>query len=467
MADYMLRRPELIVCGEGVVREKILLYSFDGSEASLVQNGHFSPGSASKRSLVASQDNIVNSATKSSSQTTNSCDSLVEVDGSICDSSDFNFVEPRASPSYLKLSRAVGGYTPYNAYTSLSEHEQLRADNSGSRGKLRPSDKQHRDSEVILQNGEPVVTIRQPRQMPVYGSVEQRSQRILLDRSADVSDGGDFCLPSSSVHDSRSHQIVSPSAAFSSCSDSAVSSAVPSILPPAVLEVSQTNAVALHDGLSNQCEVSSKRSSFHPVCNDLTDPETLQKDGRYFLRLVESAEKRLKSRCERTEVDLKAETSEEAEGRMRAAIGKANLLIQKKFPQFQQLCHANLDQKEDDPFKTTEQDLSGFWDMVLIQVEEVDQQFQAIDWLRKNGWNEPKAPQETHSESLMSSAKPSGTKAKTQKSSSTANVRLPASSSVAAAKAREEARRRLMAAKAAGRQRKASESDKDIEIFVS
>lgn len=33
--------------------------------------------------------------------------------------------------------------------------------------------------------------------------------------------------------------------------------------------------------------------------------------------------------------------------------------------------------------------------MVLIQVEEVDQQFQAIDWLRKNGWNEPKAPQET------------------------------------------------------------------------
>lgn len=263
----------------------INLRYFVGSEASLVQNGHFSPGSASKRSLVASQDNIVNSTAKSSSQTTNSSDSLVEVDSSICDSSDFNFVEPRASPSYLKLSRAIGGYTPYNAYTSLSEHEQLRADNGGSRRKLRPSDKQHRDSEVILQNGEPVVTIKQPHQMPMpmYGSVEQHAQRILPDRSADansshgVSDGSNFCLPSSSVRDSRSHQIVSPSAAFSSCSDSAVSNAVPSILPPAVLEVSQTNGVALHDGLSNQCEVSSKRSSFHPVCNDLADPETLQK----------------------------------------------------------------------------------------------------------------------------------------------------------------------------------------------
>jgi len=37
-----------------------------------------------------------------------------------------------------------------------------------------------------------------------------------------------------------------------------------------------------------------------------------------------------------------------------------------------------------------------------------------------------------------------------------------------AAKAREEARKRLLAAKAAGRQRKASESDAgDVQIFVS
>lgn len=206
----------------------------------------------------------MNSTAKSPSQTTNSCDSLVEADSSICDSIDSNLAEPRTSPSYLKLSRAIGGYTPYNAYTSLSEHEQLRADNSGSRRKLRPSDKQHRDSEVILQNGEPVVTIKQPHQMPMYGSVEQHTQRILLDRSADTtvshdgSDGSNFCLSSSFVHDFSSHQTVSPSAAFSS-SDSAVSDAVPSILPPAVLDVS------------------SKRSSFHPVCNDLADSETLQK----------------------------------------------------------------------------------------------------------------------------------------------------------------------------------------------
>jgi hypothetical protein len=36
------------------------------------------------------------------------------------------------------------------------------------------------------------------------------------------------------------------------------------------------------------------------------------------------------------------------------------------------LCEKNLKPEEDDTFVTTDEDLAGFWDMVMIQVEELD-----------------------------------------------------------------------------------------------
>ena len=39
-----------------------------------------------------------------------------------------------------------------------------------------------------------------------------------------------------------------------------------------------------------------------------------------------------------------------------------------------------------EPFPTTGQDLAGFWDMVLIQVEHIKTLFTEIQQLRDNGW---------------------------------------------------------------------------------
>lgn len=39
-------------------------------------------------------------------------------------------------------------------------------------------------------------------------------------------------------------------------------------------------------------------------------------------------------------------------------------------------------------FPTTCEDLAGFWDMVSIQVEDVNNSLQEIDALRSNGWKE-------------------------------------------------------------------------------
>ena len=47
-------------------------------------------------------------------------------------------------------------------------------------------------------------------------------------------------------------------------------------------------------------------------------------------------------------------------------------------------CHQ--EQDSDEKFKTTAQDLEGFWDMVLLQVDDVYTMFAEIETLRRNGW---------------------------------------------------------------------------------
>jgi hypothetical protein len=177
---------------------------------------------------------------------------------------------------------------------------------------------------------------------------------------------------------------------------------------------------------------------------------------------------RLKLLCGVADRDLaEVSMSEEVEGRVRAAVGKATLLTDKKFKQFKELCRNNLliDSEEGVAMTTTSDDLAGFWDLVGIQIEDVDRQFVQIDLLRQSGWKEDliRTPTPTPIESKTTNcSNSSGSKStKGFKARSTA-VATPKSS-----KSREEARQRLMAAKLAGRQRKASESDKDVEIFVT
>ena len=47
------------------------------------------------------------------------------------------------------------------------------------------------------------------------------------------------------------------------------------------------------------------------------------------------------------------------------------------------------EQDAGEPFHTTAQDLAGFWDMVLLQVEDIDLMFQQLHTLRANGWMTP------------------------------------------------------------------------------
>lgn len=86
-----------------------------------------------------------------------------------------------------------------------------------------------------------------------------------------------------------------------------------------------------------------------------------------------------------------------------AAIGKARLLATKKFKQFEGkyttlvtncvierllfkgLCEENLKPSTDGP-ATLSGDLQGFWDMMMLQVDNIDESFSEIQKCRENEW---------------------------------------------------------------------------------
>jgi len=50
-------------------------------------------------------------------------------------------------------------------------------------------------------------------------------------------------------------------------------------------------------------------------------------------------------------------------------------------------------QNVDEQFQTTSQDLAGFWDVVMIQVDHVRLMFAEIEQLRQNDWEELSPPE--------------------------------------------------------------------------
>lgn len=114
-----------------------------------------------------------------------------------------------------------------------------------------------------------------------------------------------------------------------------------------------------------------------------------EKDGHYFLRILEEQTKRLLQLASRVESDISTpDLSEEVIGKLRSTAGKAKLLVSQKMQQFKGLCTNNINQSVGEAFPTTNEDLQGFWDMVMLQVDQVDALFEEINVLRKNNWQE-------------------------------------------------------------------------------
>ncbi|XP_039748432.1 uncharacterized protein LOC120625432 [Pararge aegeria] len=121
------------------------------------------------------------------------------------------------------------------------------------------------------------------------------------------------------------------------------------------------------------------------------------KDAYYFLDLEKKETERLIALAAGAEKELESlqnqeNVSEEILGFLRAASGKARLLATQKMQQFEGLCYNNINERGDEPFPTTLEDLQGFWDMVCLQVRNVDAIYEHIDMLKKNNWQEIASP---------------------------------------------------------------------------
>ena len=104
----------------------------------------------------------------------------------------------------------------------------------------------------------------------------------------------------------------------------------------------------------------------------------------YFRDVLRSETKNLSDSCEKWSKILEnqtlkndVESQEELLGAIRSTIGKAKLLMSQRFKQFSTLiddCQHNTGQH-----LTKLTDLSGFWDMISIQVEEVHSKFKSLE----------------------------------------------------------------------------------------
>lgn len=220
-----------------------------------------------------------------------------------------------------------------------------------------------------------------------------------------------------------------------------------------------------------------------PLVGNFSTTGDSVKDADYFLQVTQSEENRLQSLCSLCEIELLNESlSEEASGRLRAAVGKANLLINQKFRQFQDLCQQHKHPEEGGK-RTKWEDLQGFWEMVKIQVDDVDEMFTEIELLRQNGWREIKALSRRSSSSSRSSPKSQSGSVSVSNTSTPSHTPgskrkgikikdTPESSpertqkAKMAARAREEARKKMLAEKRAAMKQQKLQND-NIEIYVA
>jgi len=205
-------------------------------------------------------------------------------------------------------------------------------------------------------------------------------------------------------------------------------------------------------------EAESLRSSLEEKSKVRPNPGILDKDGKYYLVRLEMEIEKLKSRIDESQKDLLNEgLPEEAAGKIRNAVGKAQLLIKKKFPQFDELCKDNIEgPQENNPEKkeTKASDLEGYWEMMNIQIEDVKGLFDEVDKIRLNDWkvldvvDGPKTGKNGSPSTLTPKTKRKATSKSPKPSRKGAN-----NNNINEEKVRKEARSRLAAARKLAKER--------------
>ncbi|XP_049625959.1 disks large-associated protein 1 isoform X2 [Suncus etruscus] len=180
------------------------------------------------------------------------------------------------------------------------------------------------------------------------------------------------------------------------------------------------------------------------------------RDGHWFLKLLQAERDRMEGWCQQMEREERENNlPDDILGKIRTAVGSAQLLMAQKFYQFRELCEENLNPNAHP--RPTSQDLAGFWDMLQLSIENISMKFDELHQLKANNWKQmdPLDKKERR-------APPPVPKKPAKGPAPLIRERSLESSQ------RQEARKRLMAAKRAAsvRQNSATESAESIEIYI-
>ncbi|XP_074508317.1 disks large-associated protein 1-like isoform X5 [Sebastes fasciatus] len=210
------------------------------------------------------------------------------------------------------------------------------------------------------------------------------------------------------------------------------------------------------------------------------------RDGRWFLKLLQAETDRMEGWCRQMELDQREnDLPEDILGKMRSAVGSAQLLMSQKFQQFRELCEENLNPNAHP--RPVASDLAGFWDMLQLSIENISLKFDELHQLRANNWR-PLDPPERKDKMMSDDISdrrcldwlveayehraerrlPPPVPKKPPKGPHHHPPLARDRSLESSEKQRQEARKRLMAAKRAAsvRQNSATESADSIEIYI-
>ncbi|KAJ0012340.1 hypothetical protein NQD34_013315 [Periophthalmus magnuspinnatus] len=221
----------------------------------------------------------------------------------------------------------------------------------------------------------------------------------------------------------------------------------PSILPPPDPWIDSVSEDTLDMDYSSSALLEAVQRS---VC---------QRDGRWFLKLLQAETERMEGWCRQIEQDQRENAlPEDILGKMRSAVGSAQLLMSQKFQQFRELCEENLNHSVHP--RPVASDLAGFWDMLQLSIENISLKFDELHQLRANNWRPLEVPDRKERLPPPVPKKPG----KGPTHPPLARDRSLESSD----KTRHDARKRLLAAKRAAsvRQNSATESADSIEIYI-
>ncbi|CAH1999808.1 unnamed protein product [Acanthoscelides obtectus] len=138
---------------------------------------------------------------------------------------------------------------------------------------------------------------------------------------------------------------------------------------------------------------SSARKEFHirsstggtlPGAEATTSPKA---GAQYFKNLLNEEIRKIEEKCDEWNKCKETGIPEEAVNMIDVAVGQSKLLVAKKFNQFRRLIE-RCQSGDEERGTVTCQDLHGFWDMVFLQVEDVEKRFNNLKRLKENNWQE-------------------------------------------------------------------------------